>query len=115
MAVEPLSIDQIRAEREERIEEWRTLHIACCAHLRHCTDCTADVLCAFGQALWEMADEAERVLGYSGLRRITPATLPEPEAREGDYTPAWLSLLTLTVVVLFSFAVGVLIGTGGAL
>lgn len=82
------------------IATWKARHMAFCGHWRRCTDCTADRLCVLGQSLWEMADEAGEMPCYSA-------------APEGDYTPMWLSLLTLTFVVLLAFGLGLLWGTGG--
>lgn len=115
----PLPLRTYRVVADDRLHDWRLAHRKYVDHIHRCPDC-GGVLCKVGSELMALADEAER--GMSWARRRTaampPIRRPEPPTADpasGDYAPAWLHLVTLTVVVLFAFGLGIVIGHGGLL
>lgn len=121
MSAEPLPIDRFRDDRDDRILNWHTSHLAALEHARHCTDCTVTLVCPFGAALEEMVDNAERALRPWDRQRIERAMFIQHDVPEDvDDRPAWLELLTIGLVgsllmacAAVGYWLGVVVGKGG--
>lgn len=112
MSARPVSLRRYRVVSDDVLRTWRLAHRRASDHIIRCPDC-GGVLCKVGAELMALADEAERVMPWARRRTAETPPVRRPEPVSDDYTPLWLHLLTLTAVVLFAFALGVVIGTGG--
>lgn len=60
----PLSFEaRLKRRDDDALERWRVAHRASVEHLKRCLDCAIE-LCPAGQALWDVANEAERALPW---------------------------------------------------